>query len=371
MNPAELGTFEVDLSTDELQVSERIKIIFDLPEITERIQLINAIHPDDRQKRAEAYDLAYTTGRLQYEGRIVKRDFSIHWVRIQGAIMFHDGKPARLFGVAQDITDQKLFAEALAEQVTDRTKELSLANQELQNLNIELEQFAYAASHDMQEPLRKVQTFSSMLLEHGASQLDERGKIFLSKIGVSVARMKNIIESLLEYSRQTREHKQLVDTDLNAIVDDIENDLELYVTEKQATFRKDKLPVIKAVPGQINQLFYNIIVNSLKFGKPGVPVEIDIRCSQVSEANLEQRPLLVKGTTYVQLDFRDNGIGFEQQYADKIFSLFKRLHGRSEYEGTGIGLALCKKIVLNHQGDMYASSAVNEGATFTVILPVS
>ncbi|MDB5247570.1 MAG: hypothetical protein JWQ40_1964 [Segetibacter sp.] len=372
IDSAELGTFEVNLMTDEIVSSIRMDSIFGLSGSVDRNRFISSIHPDDIVARDSAYRQAYQTGRLEYESRVIWNDGTVHWVRIKGRLFLDEKRtPVRLLGVAQDISEQKLFAEELEKQVEDRTKELSIANEELQKLNVELEQFAYAASHDMQEPLRKVQTFSTMLLQNNLDQFDERGKNYLNKIASSVARMKAIIEDLLKYSQHTRENKDFVSTDLNKILENIEADLELNIAEKDAVILKKPLPDIEAIPTQINQLFYNIITNALKFGKPGVPVEIRVSARELLPDDVKKRMILNWEKKYVELRFTDNGIGFEQEYAEKIFSLFKRLHGRSEFEGTGIGLALCKKIIHNHNGDIYATSVPDEGTTFYVILPVS
>ena len=287
-----------------------------------------------------------------------------------------DGSVQRVMIMAIEITDQVMArrkieeSEALLQiRVNARTGELSKANENLARMNKELEQFTYAASHDMQEPLRKVHTFSTFLLERHPSQLDEAAKNYLIKIGDSVHRMKNIINDLLNYSHQSSEEHLFTATDLNLILADIETDLELVIQQKEASITKDELPQITARPGQMNQLFFNLYSNALKFSRPGVPVKIRIRCEPISEEDRLSGNVPVPQKSYIKIIFSDNGIGFEQVYAEQIFSLFKRLHGRNEYEGTGIGLGLCKKIVQRHNGTIWAKSEPDKGATFYMLLP--
>jgi PAS domain S-box-containing protein len=279
--------------------------------------------------------------------------------------------------LAIEITDQVMArrkteeSEALLQvRVNQRTAELSRANKTLAKMNRELEHFTFAASHDMQEPLRKVSTFSNFLLERYPDQLDETARTYLVKIDHSVRRMKNMIEDLLNYSQQTSEEQEHVPIDLNEILEVIETDLELVIQQKMARITKERLPRFQANPTQMNQLFFNLYSNALKFSKPGVPVRIDIKCCPVEKTELARFNLPDTDRSYIRISFIDNGIGFEQKYAEQIFSLFKRLHGRSEYEGTGIGLGLCKKIVESHRGAISASSEPGRGAAFHILLPV-
>ena len=250
-----------------------------------------------------------------------------------------------------------------------RTEEVIKANAELNLKNKELEQFTYAASHDMQEPLRKVQVYSSILLHHNADKLDENSVRHLNKIDVSVTRMKTIIDDLLKYSHQTREDQLFVGTDLNLIIENIESDLELVIQQKKAVIKKEILPSVNVVPSQVHQLFYNLISNALKFSKPGVIPQIEIDNGTGKDEEIIKQLITGKSKQYVHICVSDNGIGFEQQYAEQIFSLFSRLHNKNDYEGTGIGLALCKKIVENHEGNIWTKSTPGEGSTFHVLLP--
>jgi signal transduction histidine kinase len=253
--------------------------------------------------------------------------------------------------------------------VEQRSKEVESANIELGRRNKELEQFAYAASHDMQEPLRKIETFSSFLLQNPSEHLNEREIDYLKRIGTSVARMKNIIDDLLNYSHYTRDDEVFVPTNLCHVIENIETDLELAIMEKGAVIRKEQLPVINAIPSQMHQLFYNLITNALKFSTADVSPQITVSCTGLAPEQVKKLPKLDEKKRYIAINVSDNGIGFEQAHADKIFNLFSRLHSKNQYAGTGIGLALCKKVVENHNGTICAKSQPGKGATFTVILP--
>lgn len=253
-------------------------------------------------------------------------------------------KTGRLVGAVNmlvDITEHK------------KTKEI---NNLLQRYNEQLEQFAYAASHDMQEPLRKIHTFSNMLMERNAGQLDESGKNYLSKIIQSTDRMSSVINDLLDFSNASKSYEEMSAVDLNEVMEKVKTDLELIISDKEAAITYDNLPVVTGIPSQINRLFYNLINNALKFSNPGVSPAIHISA--------------VCHSSSVEILVKDNGIGFEPKYATKIFGLFQRLNDRYSYNGNGIGLALCKKIVENHNGNIHAESTPGEGASFYIDLPV-
>jgi len=253
------------------------------------------------------------------------------------------------------------FNSRLEEEVKERTatlhslnKLLEQKNEELEKSNKELESFNYVASHDLQEPLRKIQTFLSLIHERG-DNIDAVHN-YMDKISMSAERMSNLIQDVLTYSRLSVEN-QFIEIDLNKIIDNVLSDYEIMVTEKNAIINRDNLPVIKAIPLQMNQLFSNLISNSLKYNE-AQPV-ITIR-STIIDTNPK----------VVEITLGDNGIGFDPQYSNQIFELFKRLHGKSEYSGTGIGLSICKKIVEQHHGTIIASSNEGNGALFTIQLPV-
>lgn len=249
-------------------------------------------------------------------------------------------------------------ADELEKKVEERTAELLRKNSEL-------EQFAYIASHDLQEPLRKIRTFSE-LLQKGLQKGTPVNNYF-EKIQSSAARMTQLINDVLDYSRLSGRDVQFVSTDLNAILQQVKTDFDLLIEQKQAIIRNNLLPPVKGIPLQIQQLFTNLIGNSLKFSEKQ-PV-ITITGAALPASELASYPELQDDIDYVKLEFTDNGIGFEQKFAEKIFTIFQRLNEGRLYAGTGIGLALCKKIVENHHGVIRAEGHLNEGATFTVILP--
>lgn len=257
---------------------------------------------------------------------------------------------------------------ATNEELAATNEELAEANRSLVHSNTELEQYAYVASHDLQEPLRKIRMFSSILnAHHGLSPESHR---VVAKIEQSSERMSLLIQGLLDFSRLLKSESYMVPVDLNKIVADIITDFELTITEKKAALRVGPLPVIEALQLQMNQLFYNLIGNALKFTASGTVPTIDIRCEPISHDALDaymDSPLLF--AEYYHVTITDNGIGFEDQYAEQIFEVFKRLHGREIYPGSGIGLALCRRIVNNHGGAIYVESQVGKGTTFHLLLP--
>jgi len=265
-----------------------------------------------------------------------------------------------------DITDQKKAKEELEKMVLARTSELLISNSALEKSNHELEQFAYIASHDLQEPLRKIQTFADLVKDNLHDKvLAER---YFSKISSSAHRMSMLINDVLNYSRLTQMGEHFINTDLDKVLKQVLLDFELLIEQKQAVITHTQLPVIQGIPLQLNQLFSNLVSNSLKFSENEPQVTITSR--MLPEDEMKQYPRLKQDHTYVQIVFKDNGIGFEQQYAEQIFIIFQRLNNQRTYGGTGIGLALCKKIVEYHNGIITATSEKEKGATFTVILPV-
>jgi PAS domain S-box-containing protein len=246
-------------------------------------------------------------------------------------------------------------------------EKLKTVNTDLEKSNRDLEQFAYVASHDLQEPLRKIQTFSE--LSEKNVQHPEILKRYLQKINSSAHRMSDLIKAVLNYSRLSKSENEWAPIDLNAIVDSIKTDLELLIEEKQAVITAAGLPVITGIPLQINQLFLNLISNSLKFSD--APPRITITANTVPGKQIKTESEINKKEDFTELVFSDNGIGFEQQYADRIFSIFQRLHSGPKYGGTGIGLALCKKIAENHGGAISVESEPGKGTRFFVYLPLN
>ena len=259
--------------------------------------------------------------------------------------------------ILQDATEEVLSKNDIEEK-----------NRILEAKNSELQAFNYFASHDLQEPLRKIQTFISRLNDKEYDNLSDAGKQYLERIQFSSGRMRLLIKDLLQFSRTTSAEQVFETTDLNQLMYNALEELHHPIEEKKAIVKTETLPVLSVVPFQIQQLFINLISNSLKYSREHVYPIITISVSKVlsdDEPLIAHRP----GVYFHRLIFQDNGIGFEQQYAEKIFTLFSRLHGKLEYEGTGIGLAICKKIVENHHGFIFAEGTPGVGSTFTVYIP--
>lgn len=260
-----------------------------------------------------------------------------------------------------DIHAQKLIEETLKDnkELRETQENLKLSNTELSRKNRELEQFAYIASHDLQEPLRKIRNFTS-LAERSLTE-EEKEKLYFNKINSSADRMSRLIKDVLNYSTLSIKENQYSDVDLSTVLEDVISDFEFQIEEKKASVIAEKLPVVKGIPVQLNQLFYNLISNSLKFVLKEPVIKIAYEFIEAGKGDL--------GTDYHKISISDNGIGIESQHISKIFTIFKRLHHQSEYEGTGIGLALCEKIVQNHNGTIEIDSTPNQGTTITVFLP--
>jgi signal transduction histidine kinase len=295
-----------------------------------------------------------------------------------------DGAISGIINVATDVTDQILARQKIEEVVKDRTRELAETNKKLEKSNEELTQFAFIASHDLQEPVRKVRIFAEMLAKR-LGDLDPQSRNYLEKINTSVVRMSSLIRDVLAYSELSGKVKVYEPVDLQRVVDEIVSDFELLIEEKKAKIIYSELPVVEAVPLQMFQLIRNLLSNALKFTHPDRAPVISITAETASAGSVSDRPFGAgpfvvtagsrhfqpgTGHSYCQIEIKDNGIGFGEEQAEKIFSIFQRLHGRDKYPGTGIGLALCRKIVQNHQGEIYANSETGQGATFRVILPL-
>lgn len=246
--------------------------------------------------------------------------------------------------------------------------ELKKKIEELEHSNTELEQYAYAASHDLQEPLRKIQIFSDYLQETQRDRLDESGRIHLTRIVNAAARMSTLIKDVLNFS-SIKQEEPFVETDLQGVVQKALRDLDLLIAQKGAQVDVGPLPTIEAVPVQMTQLFYNLINNALKFSHPDRPPHIRIAAAKLPPEAVAGHPELNSTLSYYEITCQDNGVGFDQKVADQIFGLFKRLSDRHQYPGSGIGLALCKRVVVNHQGAIRAESELGEGATFRMYLP--
>ncbi|WP_266368516.1 sensor histidine kinase [Tellurirhabdus rosea] len=254
--------------------------------------------------------------------------------------------------------------------------EAQLSKQEMENLNEELrrsnenlQQFAYIASHDLQEPLRKIQSFGDILQGQFGDQLGQRGMDLINRMQSAAQRMQSLVQDLLAFSRLSTDQGTFTTIDLNQLLVSVQNDLELAILKEGAQISIEPLPVIEGDTNQLRQLFQNLISNAVKFHPPDRTPRVQVRSQALPGSELPAGTPLSYSKNYVRIDIQDNGIGFDEKYLEQIFVMFQRLHGKQQYAGTGIGLAICKKIVENHEGYLTASSQPGEGATFTVILP--
>ena len=323
----------------------------DIPFITERnnqaLEEANKMLPADDEPIVE----------FKYRMRNIHGEY--RWFHTYGTIFERNGQGLveSVLNVSVDVTDQEAAEQSLFRK-----------NLQLQQSNTSLEEYAYVASHDLKEPLRKIATFSDRILTTQQGTLNEEGRIYLNKIIESSRRMQKMINDLLSVSTILG-NKAFETGDLNSILADALNAIDHKIEETGAVIEADPLPAAYVVPTQFRQMFQNLISNSLKFSREGVPLHIRITHKFLTPKEAAHLSL-TKANKYLQIEFRDNGIGFDNQYAGKIFAIFQRLHARSEYEGTGIGLAVCKKIVENHDGTIFAKGVPDEGATFTIVIPV-
>ncbi|SFM84707.1 hypothetical protein SAMN05428949_1018 [Chitinophaga sp. YR627] len=312
------------------------------------------IHPHHRAELYEKWEKSLKSGdSLAFEFQLKAGDGKYQWFYIVGnPIKDEEGEILKWVSALTNIEEQKAVEEKLERLVNERTGAL-------QRSNDDLEQFAHVASHDLKEPVRKIKTFVDRLEQDKGTKLSEKGQSYLNKINTAANRMYDMIEGVLNYSSIDNAEQPFSSISLNETLNSIELDLEILMNQKKAHIVYENLPTVKGAPLLIYQLFYNLINNSLKFTSPDTPPLITITAQQTSKL----------GIPYMQIDVKDNGIGFEQTQAQKIFNSFTRLNSKDKFEGTGLGLALCKKIVERHQGYITASGKENEGAVFSIFLP--
>jgi two-component system sensor kinase FixL len=292
----------------------------------------------------------YSVDILAGDGRRLTLEVSLR-------LLYRDGKPVGIQGIAREVTERNQ-AEAKLKQFADK----------LEKSNRELEGFAYIASHDLQEPLRKIQAFGDRLKSKCGHTLNREAMDYLDRMQAAARRMQTLVIDLLKLSRVTTRARPFVRVDLAQIVKDVISDLELQIEQTSGTVKTGYLPTIEADPTQMRQLFQNLIGNALKFHRPGDPpvvrVEDNLLCEPDRRPGPNSQPV-----EFCRIVVEDNGIGFDQKYTDRIFAPFQRLHGRSEYDGTGIGLTVCQKIAERHNGTIFAESRPGDGARFVISLP--
>jgi two-component system, chemotaxis family, CheB/CheR fusion protein len=269
----------------------------------------------------------------------------------------------------RDILEHKAEKLKLEKAVKRRTAQLQQKNQELETANKDLTSFTYVSSHDLQEPLRKIRNFVVVLLDEEKNHLSQDGKRYLKRTYETAKRMQALIEDLLTYSRAKNSERKFEKINLNEIVSEVRKDLEEMIKDKKAIINTNNLCDVKVIPLQFVQLFQNLIVNSIKYSKPEEPPVITIN-SVITPGSKINDLKLSPENNYCHISFSDNGIGFDRQYRERIFEVFQRLHTKEEYVGTGMGLAICKRIVENHNGVITADGTLNKGARFDIYIPV-
>lgn len=374
---AKLGYWRWDIATGTIRWSDEMYRIWDVPfgSTVTYDGFSSRVHPADREMMNNIIQTAAQTG--HYESthhRIVLPSGEVRHILARGEAVYdtEDGSITGLSGTAQDVTAQ-------------RTAELQLIakTQQLQRTNAELEAFAYVASHDLQEPLRKVRTFSDLLVDEMAENATETVDVYLKKITASADRMQLLIRDILQFSRLTQP-EDFSEVDLTEVLRQVVADADLRMAETGAQIEIEELGKVEAVRAHMQQLFTNLIGNALKYVETDKTPRIHISGRTVygNELADSERKALSYATTafspadwtstrFCRITVEDNGIGFEPEYAEKIFTIFQRLHSRDVYEGTGIGLAVCRKIAEVHHGHIRAEGRPGVGARFTIILPVS
>jgi two-component system CheB/CheR fusion protein len=268
----------------------------------------------------------------------------------------------------RQIEQQKRQSELLEEAVKQRTGALMDANAELEKKNNELNAFNFVASHDLQEPLRKIQTLTARIIEKENQNLSETGKDYFRRMENAAKRMQVLIHDLLTFSRLNTGERKFEKVNLGIIIEDVKKDFKELIVEKKATIEIKEICEVNIIPFQFHQLMQNLIGNALKFSNPKIPPHIIIESHNIlgNKINIEN---LSPEKEYCHISISDNGIGFEKEFNEKIFEVFQKLHGKEEYEGTGIGLAIVKKIVENHNGFITATGEFGKGATFDIYIP--
>lgn len=368
---AKMGHWQWDVENNKLTWSPGLYKIYGLEPQNDSLsydKFLEFVHPGDKETAKESIQKAFETTEFPpYQHRIVLKDGTVKTLQAKGEVLTDDrGRIVKMIGTGQDITEQQQAQQQLLEKT-----------QELENTNTELQQFAYVASHDLQEPLRKIMTFASLLNKEAKEALTEKGRLYLDKIVQSSSRMQKLIDDILKFSSLNATDEVFAPTDLNAIIEQVLVDMEVLIEKTGAVIQTEKLPVVEAIPSQMGQLFLNLIGNAIKFRKETEKPFVQISGTETAGSRLTgEFPLAAKypyghQMRFAKITVQDNGIGFDETYAEKIFDIFQRLNSSKKQEGTGIGLAICKKIVDNHHGFIQARSRPGEGATFTIILPLT
>ncbi|RZJ72194.1 CHASE3 domain-containing protein [Flavobacterium sp.] len=357
----QIGHWQYDLDRKELFFSDnRFRLLGGEPgDFDQDIKtFLKFVHPADRKKVEGCFERSKNQSAFTVNYKVLRTDRKARYFRTTSQmITTKDGREI-IIGIDQDITSQHR-----------NTVKLEQKNNELRSTNSELSSFNHIVSHDLQEPLRKIQMFISRIDQSDFEKVSDSSRTYLYRIQSSANRAQKLIDDLLTYTRLNRSDKKQELTDLNELLENAKTDMAQAIEEKRALLVSDKLPTIKVTPYQIQQLFVNLISNSIKYAKDDLRPEINVTYSIVDGARIPEAKKL-NGKKFHKIVFSDNGIGFEPQYNNKVFVLFNRLHDKEHYSGTGIGLAICKKMSESHGGYIFADGNPGEGAVFTLFLPV-
>ena len=364
---SKLGHWRWNAVTNLIKASPNFFTIYEAPfqEIGVRGEMHKYIHADDREfVKARVALAAQTKDYGQFYFRIITPSGNQKTILAKGVVHLNDkNEIAFILGTIQDVTEQKAIE-----------NELLKKTQALESMNANLQKFAFVASHDLQEPLRKVSTFITLLQKKYSPIIDVKGQEFFNKTVDATVRMQELIQSILEFSKLPTHEIKFSQVVLNEVLKDVLGDLELRIAEKQVKITIANLPTIKGNNQQLHQLFQNLISNAIKFAKfdllPVIDISVTINREAVILLDETDNKFLAQGG-FCEITVADNGIGFEETYSEQIFLLFQRLNSHTEFEGTGIGLAICKKIVENHNGKIVVKSTVGEGTTFIIQLPLN
>jgi signal transduction histidine kinase len=357
---AHIGSFEWDIEKQESSNSPEVYNIMEVKHGMGFDNFINNVDPDDRESVRTSITNAFEKGTFDTEFK-----YKIHgktkYLWAKGMIVKdkHD-KATKLIGTLQDITSRK-----------KTENELLLKTIELERSNANLEEFAYAASHDLQEPIRKIHLFSDRLQQKLLDRIDFDDRHLFERLQKAAERMQLLINDLLEYSHVSIQPREQEEIDLNDKVNKVIDDLEINIKEKDAVIEVDQLPTVKGYRRQLQQLFHNLIGNAVKYSKAGIAPHVHIFSRQVHGKDIDlELPESERSKNFYEIIVKDNGIGFEKEYSEKIFQIFHRLHGKAEYSGTGLGLSIVKRVIENHKGYITVESQPGEGSVFKVYLPV-
>jgi PAS domain S-box-containing protein len=342
LEAGEMGTWELDLQTEDSPVrSPQHDRIFGYEEPLDDWGLeifLEHVHPDDRGRVEQRFENAFETGTWEFECRIIRADGGRRWIAAQGEFYFDEGEPVRAVGIVQDVTERREY------------------QQKLEKSNKRLERFAYAASHDLQEPLRMVTSYLQLIEGRYDDELDDDGREFIEFAVDGAERMRKMINSLLEYSRVETQGDQFEPIDLDDVIVDVREDLQIQIEETDVEITTRELPCIQGDVSQVRLVFQNLISNAITYSDDSSP-RIHIGADR-------------QGQRWV-LSIQDDGVGIESDDQERIFDVFERVHTNEEYEGTGIGLALCERIVERHSGEIWVESEPGEGSTFSFTLPTA